>query len=102
LQSASEGHFDDGNASVEAPRRVDWVAERAGDGGGAVGAAEGVEDALAPVGDRDLDAVVPELPTGVTDGGSDLGSGGRSTELVDCGHDAHGPNLVGGQCGFAG
>ena len=42
---------------------LDRVAQRAGDGRRAVGAAERLERALAAVGDGQLDAVVAELPS---------------------------------------
>ena len=67
---------------------LDRVAERAGDGRRAVGAAERVERAFAAVGERQLVAVVAELPARLPDRCGDLGRGRRAPELVDRGDDA--------------
>ena len=53
------------------------------------GAAERLQRALATVGDRQLDALVAELPAGVADRRGDLRGGGRALELVDRGEHSH-------------
>ena len=68
---------------MQPPLGRDRIAERAGDGRRAVGAAEHLERALAAVGDGQLDAVVAELPARVADRRGDLAPRRRAPELVD-------------------
>ena len=87
------GHLDDRDSAMEAPLRIDGLAERTGDALRAVRATEHGEGAFTTVGERDLDAVVTLGPTRMTDGRRHLGCGGGAAEFVDCRHDPHAHRL---------
>ena len=81
-QTAGQRHLDDGRAFRQSPFGDDGIAERAGDGGGAVGAAEHLEQSVAAVGHRDLDALDAEFPARMADRRGHLAGGQRPLELV--------------------
>ena len=88
-EPARPRHLDDRRAAVQPPVGLDSVAERTGHDVATVGPAEHVEESFPAVGQGDLLAVVPQLPTRVADRGRDVGGRGRAPELVDRGHDPH-------------
>ena len=81
-QPAGAGHLDHGGALRQPPLGRQRIAERSGDDRCAIRAAERFQDPVTAVGHRDLGAVEAQLPTGLTDGAGDFGSGDRALELV--------------------
>ncbi len=82
------GHLDDGPRPVEAPAGADPRAERAGDLGVAVRAAEAVEQALAAVGHRPGLGGPARGGRGAGDGRGDVGRTRGAAELVGHGQQA--------------
>ena len=81
-EAARPGHLDHGRALGEPPLRLDGIAEWPGHDRGPVRAAERVEDAVAAVGHRHLDALDAQLPARVADRRRHLACGRRALELV--------------------
>ena len=78
---------------MQPPAGLDRVTERACHGRGAIRSAEHVEESIAAIGERNLDAIDVALPARVPDGASNLVRGGRSLELVGCRQDSHRAHL---------
>jgi hypothetical protein len=81
-QAARPRHLDHRGPPGHAPRRGDGIAERPGHRRGAIGPSEHVEEPVAAVGHRHLDALDAEFPAGVADRLGHFAGRERALELV--------------------